>query len=606
MSDEDKKLDKNLSSTIDDLLSSIPDDTAVENVWEEKPVSPAEFISGKEFLNDFKGTIWPWVRQDLDIIFSGPNYDPICNLYLNSSGIGSGKSTMSSVLYSYLVYRLLCMRSPSNYFNLRDSVIAFMNMAPRAEQAKGIVFEKFSKTVKEIPWFKERKFFPDPKIESVLKFPKSIHVVPGNSSEKFPLGADLYGGIIDEACFYATPSKDPCEEIFYALDERRESRFGVNGLIVMISSAGSETCYMEKTLAAVEARRIEQGLGPNDIVEWNKLKVFAKRRPIWECRPKKTFYPSGKTFHYSVKRETATGVMISYDLDIPVELEERFKLQPEQSLRNLASIPTMTINPYIVEWERVLNNCNKARTDPFPDPDGPISPVEVFRGLPDDFRGQDGVQYFCHVDLATGGSDGKGDACGLAIGHKGSGRMVGDISTQTSVLDLSIRFKAGPTKEIQLPEVFQFIVDMQTKRNFKFAKITFDGFQSVFIIQFLNSFGILAERDPVTKKDYDTMKDQLYNGALDYFYDTNLFRELKYLEDAGAMRPNHAINMHDDESDCVAKVCSAVCEGMPVEEVVRKRWKGGSTGTSLTGGTGTNQLNTQRYDPYSNPWNRGR
>lgn len=600
-----KDIDTNLTSSIDDILSSIPDDEQKENIWEEKPVSPLEFIDGKDYLNDgVKHTIWPWVRQDMEIIFSGENYDPVCNLYVNSSGIGSGKSTMSAALYSYLVYRLLCMRDPFSYFNLRQSTMAFMNMAPRAEQAKGIVFDKFVKTIKEVNWFKDKGFLPDPKIESVLKFPKSINVVPGNSSEKFPLGADLYGGIIDEACFYASALRDPCEEIFYALDERRESRFADRGLIIMISSAGSETCFMESTLTAIEEKRKELGLGKDDIVPYGKLKALARRRPVWECRPKELFYKSGKTFHYSVKRETSNGGTLCYELDIPIELEDRFKEKPEQSLRNLASIPTMTINPYIIEWERVLANYNKNRQDPFPDPNGPISPPEVLRALPDDFRGTPGVAYIAHVDLATGGKGGNGDACGLAFAH-GVTKVIGDKPVVTPFLDLSIRFKASPTREIQLPEVFQFILDLQKFRGFKFAKITFDGFQSVQMIQELKNEGINAERDPVSKKDYDTFKDVMYNGKLDYYYDKNLFTEMKYLEDSGPnARPNHAINMHDDESDCVAKVTSSICEGIEEITPVKRRWRGGTTGERQSSPP-MGQLGNRTYDPMRpGPWSR--
>ena len=561
-----------LQKQILDKCSGIPD---VEDVWEEKPVSIEEFIKNPNFYGDGReNRVWPSLYEDLSDIFSGENGEPKYNTVVYLGGIGGGKSSAVGFVFSYMLYRLLCLRSPYKYFKMIDSTLAFMNLAPSGDKAKTIVFDKVVKTIERIGWFKDKKYLPDPRVRSRLNFPKGLCVVPGNSSQSFPLGADVYGGVIDEAAFFLNETSDPCEELYYALDERRKSRFGNRGLIMLVSSASVENAFIEKLA-------LEGETNPN---------ISVIRRTQWEAKPAHTYQPPlcGTTFKYSITHEKINGGVVTRNLNVPVEFEESVRRNPRRFLRDICAIPSSAIEPYFEDWERVVLNINKNRPDPIPDKgrDVPEGPIEVYRRLPPHIKGVGGGHYFMHVDLGSGKTG--NCPCGVAIGHRGPDVVRGNQVSTTGVIDLITRFKGDRHHEIDFSQVREFIWLIARERNFQLVKITFDGWQSLEISQQLKADGFRVEMAQADFKCYETMKTMMYDGRLDYYYRESLFHELKRLELKNS-KVLPALLSTKDESDCVARVCYMVVEEAVVAfdnaHTVKRRVRRGIVAPGLNSST---------------------
>jgi len=514
------------------------------DIWDHKPVSPEEFIESPDFYDNAnrKKTpqyVWPYIIDLGNQIFSGDNYAPIYNVVNFVGAVGGGKSTATCLLgFSYPIYRLLCLKSPHKYFGLMESILAFMNLAPSADKAKDIIFFKFRKYIYQIKWFADNNYLPDPNINSELHFPKDIHVVPGNSSRNFPLGADLYGGIIDEAQRFLTKTYDPVEQIFTDLNERRVSRFNKDGIIFLISQAETETTFQEKLF---------------DEPASDDLKILNVRKTFFECKPSSIV---GEIFDYNIQREKLNGKVENLSFKIPVEFKPRLERNPRKFVKNVLAIPTLIEGePYFEDWGRFLASINQSRIDPIPEEnDSNCSPAYIYRRLPDDFAGSKGVKYIVRIDLSRD-KDGGGDKCGFAICHRGQDRGV----LPTVVVDLIGRFKSEKGKEIEFSQVRQFFIDLHEKKGFEYDSIILDQYQSVMMQQDFRNYGFGVVQRGTTYNDYESTKTIIYEKRIDWYYRKVTFDEAKRLVDFNN-KVEHAIGYHDDEIVCVAGIIGYISE----------------------------------------------
>jgi hypothetical protein len=612
-------------------------------LWQYKPVSPAEFITSPHFINDREGRIWSCIIDDMEQIFRKPDkngepcFFPICNVYYNVSGIGSGKSTVVSIFNAYVVHLLCCMRDPCSYFGLFDTSILLMDVAPTEEKARDIVFAKTHSIIHRCAWFHETNNLPEARLKSKLKFYKHINtkgmteaelsamealeqkgqaeimptviVAPGSGKISAPVGADLYMGVIDEACSdngFETNTKDNAGDIFESMNERRASRFLDEGIVCAISSAGNEDRWLEKKMIELEVHAHKSGIQLDGVIDFAGLKYMIRRRPSYVANPKYSIYFSqGKTFTYTAERISEDGTKLQTQLEIPDIFMQKFQNDPYGSLKNICALPTASVFRWITDWNGIVSRINKGRNDPFPDPqdqDQPVLPADVMAGLPPNWMGEDGVSYFCHVDFGTGGTSSSGkDSCGLAIACRGQDVTRGEgpnkLVLPTVHIDLSIRFKThGRTeatatglreseKDLKLASVRDFILWCHHKRNFKFAKITFDNFQSLDSIQILRERGYLVEKEGVTNESYDTMRTLWYDDRLDIFWDEHALKELRKLEKKSNGKIEKSVGSSDDEIECIAKVCElAIHNELP--EVKRKRAIGFVAQGGFAGGRG--------------------
>jgi len=490
--------------------------------YDQLPVGIDEFIDSSMYL-DMQGVVYPEIRNMLRDIFIGKYEKKVVEEAAIDAGIGSGKSFLSSIIIAYMLHRTLCLKNPAKTFKLAPgSNIAFMNMGINAVQARKVVFGEIKNKIDNCRWFKEH-YPADPNVKSELRFPKNILVLPGNSRETFPLGFNILASVLDEAAFYSeTAERDVAEEIYNAMQRRIRSRFGTQGLLVMISSPRYIDDFIE--------RKIEEAkINP---------KIYAARRPTWRCKPKELY--SGVTFYVDVQRAKVvpTGSVGDFEglvekafdgpvhqkcdwLEVPEEYRSEFDRDARKALRDYAAKPSLTLEPAILDPEILNVRCNVARPNPINEK-GQLEPW---------FRGQPRLIYTAHVDLAV-----TQDSAGFAIGH---GEMYdGELH---AVIDLMMRIEPPYKGQIRYSEIRQKIYDLRDVRGFNFGLITCDRFQSVDFMQILNDKGFKTMVLSVDKdgQPYDTLISQIGSGRVNYYKYTPFIEEMSSLQRVKGSKYDH-------------------------------------------------------------------
>lgn len=572
----------------------------IKSVWREKPVSPEEFIFGKNFINATEGEIYPKLIENLNVFFSGEDYMPIAEIILWSAGFGAGKSTGAALAESYFFYWNTCLKNCKNFYGHKQSTLyAFMNIAPSEEQAKKIVFSEIQNNIMSCDWFANSGYEIDENIASKIKFKNSrdIEIIPASSSKKFTTGYNLLFCEIDECaaddCFI-TKEEDLFFDIFQKVNVRRNSRFRYapcKGLIICTTTAGTEDRYFEKLLFDVESRYAEK-YPDKTTEEMNKIKwntpidtpdgkVLIRRDPVWRVNPKyKEEIDKGEVFTITISRTNRKGNKIIYELnDVPKSLEHEYQIDGAKFQRNQAAIPCTAISRFF--GDIIKNRFNPNRQDPLPNPlDNmtgklmPFYPDDAWNVLSNEFKGDRNLTYYVHGDLSK-----THDHVGLCIGHRGGNVSIDNVIYPTVVIDLCVSFVSDGKREIKISSVKEFILRLRNERNFIFSKITFDQYQSLQTLQDFTTHGMLAEKVSCTKASFIALKELWYSDPcrLDIFYDNQLWWEIERLEDKGRI-VEKSIGATDDEVECLARVVEESLAGeTPV--VTKPRVASGIVGT---------------------------
>jgi len=461
--------------------------------FQHRIVNVRTFIDSPDYLNASK-ECWSSVKDDLEELFSGDYTEAVF-----CEGIGAGKSYKSSIIIAYMVYKVLCLRNPQEFLGLaKDSDICFINMSIRAEQSKKVVFGEIKGRIDNSPWF-QRHYPSDPNIRSELKFPKGVIIFPGNSQETFPLGFNVFGGVMDEAAFYTqTKEHDTAEEMFNALHNRIKNRFGEQGLLVMISSPRYVDDFIEKKMREAQTNK----------------KIFSKRKMLWDSKPPSSF----------------CGERIDFEeYKIPIEFETEAKRNPEVFKRDYMAMPSLALEPYFKQWD-LIEKCIDEKLEHPVDVEGQFKPW---------FKGKNKVWYYAHIDLSL-----TRDSTGLAIAHNEDNMVI---------VDLMLRIKPPIGGEIQFADIRGMILELKS-RGFRFGKVTFDGWQSIDSIQILKNHFIRSETLSLDKdtQGYDTLKERIYEGKIKYYRYEPFLEEMRRLELVDGKKIDHPPNASKDVADAVA------------------------------------------------------
>ena len=507
--------------------------------WKYPVVSFDTFLDSSEYLGVGK-TIYPEIRRI--------GRDMLENKYSEGvfvGGIGSGKTTVAELLACYETHVLLCMRDPFDVYNLtKDKPITLMNMGTSATQALENCFEGIKNLMKGSPWF--MRFRPRILTESIRFMNQNILLSSGNSKSTTPLGYNIFYAVLDEAAFYLdNDNRQIAEEIYTALQRRIVSRFGHDGMIMMISSPRYEGDFI--------MRKLEEAKKFPDL-------IYSEQLPTWKCKPLKIADVDNKFYFNSRRNQIETGVPDNQDIickladpfdktkeiwEIPGEYKKSFIQDPHKAKRDFAALPSMTIEAFMPHLDLIDNM--------FIDESYPVQDDGSYKFDEMPLR----VNYYIHVDLALN-KKGKGDKAGLAMAHF-DGWEEDELTkerTKKVKVDLAEQIKAGPTGEIRFEDVRNKIYGLKAM-GFNIKLVTLDQFQSADTIQILRSKGIKAEYLSVdrTIEPYQTLKETIYSGRIKCHKSEFLRSELQRLEITKSNKIDHPPGGSKDVSDAV---CGAV------------------------------------------------
>lgn len=369
-------------------------------------------------------------------------------------------TTVASIVLTYMACCTLCLKDPQDYYDLLPgSAIAFMQMSTKASQALEVIFHDTRSRIDNSPWFKSR--YPrDTKTKNVIRFPKDVNIIPGDSTETSFEGFNVLGGVVDEIDSHKkTLVRDYVESGYSTIHARITSRFGDRGFLLLIGQMKSEGGFAMRKYEEFSARE----------------DTYAVKLAIWESLDPERF--AGATFFYDqlrskvVHRDDALlqGLDTSAFIEIPMEYLSDFSVDPDKALRDLAGIPPKVSDPFIRNTDKVV-----AARDRY------VARLPHLRQTFKDGRLADGLHcdhgllHYGHIDLAY--SSESGDAAGLALGHISHVVDTDEGAKPYIVIDVACRILPPPGRQLELSEVRDVVYQL-LNRNYKIRKMTLDGFQ---------------------------------------------------------------------------------------------------------------------------------
>lgn len=483
--------------------------------FQERPASIKEFL-GPEYLN-IEGKVRPGLLKALEDIFGGePNPHRIANFEraMVTGGIGIGKTTFASIALPYMAHWVLCLKDPQGYFDLLPgSRIAFMQMSTSEKQALEVVFGDIFARIKHAKWFVEN--YPhDDKYSKMIKFPKDIWILPGDSAETTFEGYNILAGILDEMDSHKiTQERDYADIGYDTIHSRIASRFidedngGHKGLLICIGQMKKGNGFA--------ARKYSEMLEDD--------KSYVVRMTIWESLGWHRFMKNGErdSFFYDGKRKQiipkgVAAVVTNADLiEVPNAYRKDFENNPEKALKDLAGIPPTTNDPFISLTHKIELARDKWE-ERYPGVGSPVDDNPTRPQFADWFKANgDPRRRAVHLDIATSGN---GDALGLCMGHIEDIVEVEDEKMPYIVIDCLVRIKAMPGTEIMLSDVRRVLYDLKTERGFRIVDVTMDGFQSTDTMQQLRKKKFRVDYLSVDRSTlpYEDLREAIYDERIEF------------------------------------------------------------------------------------------
>ena len=245
-----------MSSFFDDLEAAVN-----ESPFDEIPVSVEQFVQSKDYLglpplSDLQYAMVKHMSQilRLETLIEAYGEREGKRRYAETSkevilvlGKGSGKDYCTVIALCYVVYQLLCLKNPQEYYGKPDGdAIDLLNIAQNADQARNVFFKGFVTRIKRCPWF-AGKFTPK---NREVEFDKSITAFSGHSDAEAYEGLNLLFCVLDEISGFQTSSNTgnanavTAKSTYEYYSDAVLSRFADNGVLAMLSFPRSKRDFI--------------------------------------------------------------------------------------------------------------------------------------------------------------------------------------------------------------------------------------------------------------------------------------------------------------------------------------------------------------------------
>jgi hypothetical protein len=445
--------------------------------YKEKPVDIITFLKDDYFVGQSTGNlkfIYPgWIDILQEIFYNDNKY-----LVVLTGSIGIGKSTIAILCMAYILYRILLLRDPHQYFQLTGHdafAVSFFNLTRSLGDSRG--FQKLQNVLMLSPFFTKYGGVIRGKEDKYMDIPLYSWILSSPYSRGFgTVGQDIVLGIMDEVDD-PTISAGQKKRVLTAYEStvrRFESRFVKDQECIsrffLVSSKQDELSFLETFVEEMKASE--------------RILVIDKNQ--WEIKPKSLYCGDkfsvliGDAYMPSRIVEPEERIQMLKDgkniIDVPVELRFDFERDISGSLRDLAGVSVRGTRRYkLFPSERFIEDCfDKTKKNPFQ-----IETIEI--GLKDGIeliglmdlgaiRSPKNAMHFMHMDISFAH-----DCLGLAMSSV-AGWMEKDVPKEDGTFvteavpvietDFCIRFKAKPEDRIPLYKIRKFILDLKARGIF--------------------------------------------------------------------------------------------------------------------------------------------
>jgi len=507
------------------------------------------------------------------------------NEIILAMGKGSGKDFFVATLLAYIVYLLCCMNDPQETLGIKSGEpIDIVNVAFDGDQAQSVFFEKFVRAIKNaIDPATGKNFFEGLGMEieksinrKNILFPKNIRAWSTNSKEYKNEGKNILFAVCDEIAQFRF---DHAENIRTHLRTSAKTRFPDHFKLIYISFLTSANDYMAYLIDKAESGEMS--------------KAYFDRAATWEVRSEKNCPDTLKkyvvrkdTYQEDYDEDPATA-MLMYECKIPKFRSNNFLKQanritdcinytrkspiifPEDIEDNFQRFWTHNIKEE--EFEHWFRPNNTYEIELMQKEYENTPSVELETKIKLEKEKHAGAEYYVHIDLSRGVVD----CAGVVMGHS-----YYILDKKKIYIDLMLQIRSprkedDTPKEIDLNDILDFIIKTLFKvKKFPIVKVTADGWNSALFLnicekQGINSKIISLEKD---SEPYDTLKDFIYRGDINFYLYPPLIRELTELIRTEKGKIDHPPRskwrsreegIHTgskDISDCVAGIVSAMNE----------------------------------------------
>lgn len=541
--------------------------------YNEIPVDIITFIEDNNYLgyawhdNEGKTKLYPYWKRILKKLFPDP-FTTAVNNFIESGARGLGKSEIAVTIAAYLMYRVMCLRNPIDYYGLKPTekiCFAFMNITKTL--AEDIANSKFQNTIKLSPWFQAHGTMTG-RENIYWQPPEYIQIIVGSQSSHV-LGLPIFFAFFDEISFIRNQDID--KQKAKAIDMidtaigGMKTRFLRNGkspsLLILASSKRSEKSFLEVHMK----KKLES----------EKENVLIIDEPVWNIKPENTY--SGKRFNVALGNKFLVSQVIPDEdnldvwrdkgykiLSVPVEFRPDFLDDIERALCDFAGISSSELSKYIsgtaVSAIKDINLKNPFTKDIIEVGNAPDDKQQYYdyfdlSVIPESLKAK---PMYIHLDMSV-----SGDMTGIA------GIFVTGKKPPTEGLDQSndLLFQLGFSVSIKAPKGAQIsfeknknLIYWLKSQGFKIRGVSSDSFQSVETGQVLTSRGFkytMISVDRVNPSNhicmpYQYFKSTIYEGRLKIYNSTTLIDEIINLErNINTGKVDHPDGFRKDVCDAV-------------------------------------------------------
>ena len=538
-----------------------------------EPVGIEEFISDPYFMGGILDEIWPKTIESVKEVIRGGYAEAVFD-----GSIGRAKTTRATIVAAYNLYVLSCYKNPQRSLGLMSNSSIYGVMINKNETlARKVTYAKFRKLIELIPYFLENFMF-DKSVDSEMRFPNDIFIIPTNADNDKLLGMDVLFGIVDEINFYDVTEKskrsrdggtfDQAMLIYDGMIRRIKSRFeGINpsmrGCISVVSSRAYKGDFTDRKIKQIECDRIEG----------KKIHTYISTGSYWTFAPQYrkdgTKRYSDETFYVAIGTNQFRSEIIKTPIDtkgrevisVPETFRDGFEKDIEGALRDHAGMVSGSTGSYFSNPEIVHAAIgeffNLKRQRMFE-----VEEYDLEKGMPPfnpEYRlPNPSVPRFLHLDLSR-----SSDNTGIGIAHS-----VYDTTPRTKRSQSFIDFEPAPiieyddfiaitppkNGEIDYALVRKFIYLIKDKTGMRISWVSADSYQSKDMLSILKR-KLICDIQTISVEDeesYKILKNAFAEGRVVLPNHELMVDELLHVVKQSDGNINHLPNRSKDVCDTAA------------------------------------------------------